>query len=87
MNKYYYFIIRIVLSVIISFCIISGIVAVISYADPTFTIGFLDLLRQYSITAWLLLILSSGILFGILTKIPDLGIRGKTREGADRASD
>lgn len=62
--------IKIIVSLILSASIIAGIIALIGYFDPSFSIGLFDLLRQGSFITWLLLALTTAATFAALTRLP-----------------
>jgi len=66
--------VRISIKLLISFLISGGMLfggtSLIQYVDPTFSISLFDLLSQVNYSAWLLLALLAGIVFGILLLLP-----------------
>lgn len=60
----------VIISLILSGSMLAGVVAIFRYLDPDFSIGFLDLLTQFSLVAWMVLLLTSAIVYAILTKLP-----------------
>lgn len=62
--------IKIIVSLILSASIIAGIIALIGYFDPSFSIGLFDLLKQGSFITWLLLALTTAATFAALTRLP-----------------
>ena len=70
MRNYYYAAIKLFISFIISGSLIFAGMSLIGYFDPTFSISLLDLLAQVNLTAWLLLALMAGIIFGGMSILP-----------------
>lgn len=62
--------IKLLISFILSGSIIFAGTSLIHYFDPTFTITFVDLLRQTYPTAWLLLALLAGLIYAGLSALP-----------------
>lgn len=62
--------IKIIVSLILPASIIAGIIALIGYFDPSFSIGLFDLLRQGSFITWLLLALTTAVTFAALARLP-----------------
>lgn len=70
MKKHYYAAIKLLISFIISGSLIFAGISLLRYYDPTFSVGLFDLLAQVNLTAWLLLGLMAGIIFGGLSMLP-----------------
>lgn len=70
MKKHYYAAIKLLISFIISGSLIFAGTSLLRYYDPTFSVGLFDLLAQVNLTAWLLLGLMAGIIFGGLSILP-----------------
>jgi hypothetical protein len=70
MKNKFYTAIKLVISFIISGSVLFAGTSVIRYFDPTFSISLFDLLSQTNFTAWLLLALLAGIIFGVLSLLP-----------------
>jgi len=70
MKNYYYAAIKLLISFIISWSLIFAGTSLLRYLDPTFSIGLLDLFARINLTAWLLLALIAGIVFGGLSALP-----------------
>jgi hypothetical protein len=49
--------------------------------EPDFPISLFDLLSQYSVPAWLLLCLSTAVVFVILSKLPIAGHEESEEDG------
>ncbi len=62
--------IKIIVSLILSVSILAGIIALIGYFDPAFSIGLFDLLNQGSFITWLLLALTTMVTFAALARLP-----------------
>ena len=61
---------KLLISFIISGSILFAGTSVVRYFDPTFSISLFDLLSQTNFTAWLLVALLAGIIFGVLSMLP-----------------
>jgi len=81
MNKIISISVRVAISLILSGSALSGAVAIFRYADPGFSVSLLDLLLQYSVPAWLLLGLSTAVVFVILSKLPIVADRESANDG------
>lgn len=81
MKKYINVTIRAVISFILSGSVLSGGVAIFSYADPGFSISLFSLLSQYSVPAWLLLCLSTAVVFVVLSRLPVIDDRKTEKKG------
>lgn len=82
--------IKLLLSFILSGSIIFAGTSLIRFFDPTFSVSFLDLLRQTSPTAWLLLAVLAGLIYAGLSALPVFSrpgdteaVGGKNRELSD----
>lgn len=62
--------VKIIVSLILSVSILSGLIALIGFFDPSFSIGLFDLLSQGSFITWLLLALATVITFAALARLP-----------------
>ncbi len=62
--------VKIIISLILSGSILAGIIALIGYFDPSFSVGLFDLLKQGSFITWLLLALTTVIVFVTLARLP-----------------
>ena len=70
MKKFYYGAVTLLISFLISGSVIFTGTWLVQYFDPTFSISLFDLLAQVNLTAWLLLALLAGIIFGGLSMLP-----------------
>lgn len=70
MKKHSHATIKLLISFIISGSLIFAGTSLLRYIDPTFSIGLFDLLAQVNLTAWLLLALMTGMIFGGLSLLP-----------------
>ena len=70
MKNHYYAAIKLLVSFIISWSIIFAGTSLLRYFDPEFSVSLFDLLAQANLTAWLLLALLAGIIFGGLSILP-----------------
>jgi len=78
------FSVKLLISFILSGSILFAGTSLIRYFDPTFSISLFDLLSQVNYSAWLLLALLAGIIFGVLSLLPVFGV-AERRD--DRKSD
>ncbi len=62
--------VKIIVSLILSASILAGLIALIGYFDPSFSIGLFDLLKQGSFITWLLLALTTAVTFAVLARLP-----------------
>ncbi len=62
--------IKLIVSLILSVSIIAGLIALIGYFDPSFSIGLFDLLKQGSFITWLLLALTTAVTSAALARLP-----------------
>ena len=70
MKKFCYGAVTLLISFLISGSIIFTGTWLVHFFDPTFSISLFDLLEQVNLTAWLLLALLAGIIFGGLSMLP-----------------
>ena len=70
MTKFYYGAVTLLISFLISGSVIFTDAGLVHYFDPTFSINLFDLLAQVNLTAWLLLALLAGTIFGGLSMLP-----------------
>jgi hypothetical protein len=70
MKNIHYAAIKLLISFTISGSLILAGTSLLRYFDPTFSVGFLDLLAQVNLTAWLLLALLAGMIFAGLSALP-----------------
>jgi hypothetical protein len=91
MKSKFYVAIKLLISFIISGSILFAGTSVIRYLDPTFSVGLFDLLSQTNFTAWLLLALLAGIIFGVLSLLPVFATAkapgNKKTNGSNKQSD
>lgn len=80
MKNYYYAVIKLLISFIISGSLIFAGTSLVRYFDPTFSISLFDLLAQVNLTAWLLLALLAGIIFAGLSILPVFSPAGKRKD-------
>ncbi len=62
--------VKVIVSLILSGSILAGLIALIGYFDPSFSVGLFDLLGQGSFITWLLLALATAIVFSVLARLP-----------------
>lgn len=62
--------VKIIISLMLSSSVLAGIIALVGFFDPSFSIGLFDMLRQGSFFTWLLLFLATAIIYAILSRLP-----------------